>query len=178
MESDERTYSKSEIRERRRAATQLLALQQRQLDALAKMDDAADELEQVEREMEALSRDGVQPEQSAETVPAEPQAIGERALVILMDRPDAWLGARDVLAGMDRRGWVDTDTEHALQRLRHSLRRLALRSPSVERNESGTTFLYRYVSPPDSEARAPVSHVNGVARPARTIALRGGMGDG
>ncbi len=165
---DERSYSKSEIRERRVALQQRLTLQQRQLDALAKMDEAADELEQVEREMEALDRGGAQPEQPAEaTPPDEPHAIGERSQKILMDRAGTWLVPRAILADMEGRGWVDTDdTNKAMQRLRHALRRLADSNPNVERDETGATYRYRWRSDIDGYAPAAVSHANGVAYPA------------
>lgn len=169
MNSGERTYSKSEIRERRLALQQQLTLQQRQLDALAKMDDAADELERVELEMAALSRGEAQPEEPEQAVPGEPQTIGPRALTILEEHPNKWLTPRDILAEMEKRGWMDTDPDHAIQRLRHSLRRLAHSNPQVERDENGTTFRYRYVSRVDvtvyrvPQTPATVSHAN---RPA------------
>lgn len=175
MDRDDRTYSKSEIRERRRELSQLVALQQRQLDALAKMDEAAEELDQVEREMAALARGETGGGQPAEAVSAEPQMTGERALAILRDHAGTWLTVRDVLTDMLKRGWaVDTETERArvMQTLRHSLRRLALHNDHVERNGAGTTFYYRYVVP-DSDvlvavpsAVAPVPRANGVALPA------------
>jgi len=164
---DERTYSKSEIRERRRELSQRLALQQRQLDALAKMDEAAEELEQVEREMATLARGGTEPEQPADAAPPEPQMTGERAVAIMRDdHPDTWLPARDVLVGMVKRGWSkDKDTDLALQSLRHSLRRLALHNDHVERKTDGTKHFYRYVTSLDSDV--PVSvRVNGAAVPA------------
>lgn len=167
MNADERIYSMSEIRERRRATSQMLALQQRQLDALAKMDEAAAELEQVEREMEALSRGGPQPEQPTEALPQEPKTTGERALKILRDdHPDTWLYVRDVLAGMEERGWVDTDRNVAMQRLRHSLPRLVQSNARVERDETDTGHRYRYVSRTDGYASAAVSRANGAAYPA------------
>lgn len=148
MNDDERTFSKSEIRERRREVSQLLALRQRQLDALAKMADAADELEQVEREIAALTAGERRLGQPAEIVSREPVTTGQRALTVLKNHPDAWLAVRDVLAGMIERGWVaperPEDTDLALQTLRHSLRRLALRHDDVERDESGPAFTYRY----------------------------------
>jgi hypothetical protein len=203
---DERTFSKSAIRERRLALQRQLALQQRQLEALAKLDDAADELERVEREIEALSRGETQaePEQPVEAVPgepqpgepetvssgpqpaapeqpvqaipsepesaeggtAEPQTTGPQALEVLKGSANAWLEVRDVLAGMQERGWIDTDTGRALSRLRHSLRRLVHSNPHVERDETDTTFRYRYVTPADSYALTPVPHANGTAYPA------------
>jgi hypothetical protein len=173
MDSTERTYSVSEIREQRRVTAQRLALQQRQLDALAKMDEAADELEQVEREMEALDRGETQPEHPAEAVSREPHAIGERSTKILEDHADIWLYPRDILAEMDKRGWMDTDPGHAIQRLRHSLRRLAQNNPQIERDETGTTYRYRYRSRIEGYALIPVEHPNGTARPA----LQGGRAD-
>ena len=171
---DERTYSKSEIREKRRELSQRLALQQRQLDALAKMDEAADELEQVEREMAALARGGTEPEQPADAAPPEPQMRGERAVAIIRDdHPDTWLPARDVLAGMVKRGWSQDD-DHALQSLRHSLRRLAIHNDHVERKADGTRYLYRYVTRSDSDAPVPSAPMNGVAVPA----YQGGLSDG
>jgi hypothetical protein len=182
MDTDERTYSMSEIREKRRAAEQLLALQQRQLAALAKIDEGTAELEQVEREMEALAHGETQPEQPDEAVPPEPQAtgerepqaIGERTLKILQDHQGIWRAGRDVLADMEKRGWVDTDTDHAMQRLRHSLSRLARSNDQVECNKNGMTYLYRYVPRVDSDLLVPVPHPNGVAYPA----LQGGPSDG
>jgi hypothetical protein len=173
---DERTYSKSEIRERRRELSQRLALQQRQLDALAKMDEAADELDQVERELAALDRGGAEPEQPADAVPPEPQMTGERAVVIMRDdHPDTWLPARDVLTGMVKRGWSkDKDSDLALQSLRHSLRRLALHNDHVERKTEGAKHFYRYVTRLGSDVPVPSVRVNGVAVPAH----QGGLSDG
>ncbi len=162
----ERIYSKSEIRERRLALQQRIALQQRQLDALAKMDEAADELEQVEREMEAQARGETQPDRAAETLHPEPRAIGERVLAILMDHADTWLAVRDVLADMEKRKWVDTDTNHAMQRLRHCLPRLVRSNEHVECDQDDTTFRYRYRSRIEGYALTPVSHANGMAHPA------------
>ena len=174
MDSDERTYSKSEIREKRRALSQMLALQQRQLDALAKMDDAADELDQVEREMAALARGGTQPDQSSEAATPEPQMTGERALTIMRDdHPDTRLAARDIMADMVKRGWAE-DTDLALQSLRHSLRRLALRNEHVERDDSGVTHYFIYRTRLDSDAQIPVK-VNGVSAHR---ALQGGPSHG
>lgn len=172
----ERTYSKSEIREKRRAMEQRLALEQRQLEALVKMDEAADEFEQAERELEALDREGTKPEQPAETTPPdpEPRAIGERSKTILMDRANIWLEPRDILADMDKRKWVDTDHAHAIQRLRHALRRLAQSDPNVERDESGSTYRYRYVERMDGYAPTAVSNANGAQYPA----LQGGRTGG
>jgi hypothetical protein len=185
MDTDERTYSKSEIRERRRELEQLVALQQRQLDALAKMDEAADELDQVEREMADLASGGTQPEQSSDTEPPEPQMTGERAVTIMReDYPDTWLAARRVLEGMDVRGWVaGKDPALVLQSLRHSLRRLALHNPNVERKTKGSTHYYRYRTSLDGDALTPVKAnavsasavaVNGTARPALQGVLRDG----
>jgi len=169
LNTDERTYSMSEIREQRRVTTQRLALEQRRLDALAKMDEAAAELEQAERELEALRRGETQAGEPAEAVHGEPEphAIGERSAKILEDHADTWLVPRDILAEMDKRGWVDTDTTHALQRLRHALRRVAISNPNVERDESGATFRYRYVSSRiDGFAVSAVPQGNGAAYPA------------
>lgn len=174
MDNDGRTFSTSEIRERRRRLEQQLALQQRQLDALAKMDEAAAELEQAERDMDALSRGDVQPEQPAGAVhpDSEPHAIGERSAKILQERAGTWLIPRDIMAEMDKRGWMDTDPAHAIQRLRHSLRRLAHSNPNVERDESGATYRYRWRAETESYALTVVPYVNGAAYPA----LQGGAG--
>jgi hypothetical protein len=174
---DERTYSKSEIRERRREAEQWLPLQQRQLAALAKLDEAYDELDQVEREMAALARGGTQPEQPAETAPSDPRMTGERALRILEDRAGSRLAPKDVVDDWMKRGWsVDTSEERkrVLAVLRHSLRRLARNNEHVERDETGTTFYYWYVSG-DSHAQAPA---NVGALPARSLSLSGVAGNG
>jgi hypothetical protein len=170
----ERTYSKSEIRERKLALQRQLDLQQRELDALAKMDEARDALEQVEREKEALARGDAQPEQPAETAHSEPHAIGERSLKILMDHPDTWLIPRGILAEMDKRDWVDTTPELAIQRLRHALRRLAQSNPNVERDETGPTYRYRWRSRMDGYALATVAQIT---RPAYPV-LQRGLADG
>jgi len=172
MDNDERTYSKSEIRERRREVSQLLALQQRQLDALAKMDEAADELEEVEREIAALTRREARAEQSGPAVPPEPATTGERGLTILQAQPDIWLTTRQVLAEMAMRGWAAED-DHARQALRASLRRLARRNDQVERDDDGMTHSYRWVSRQDGQqVQAPAAHLNG--HPAH----QGGLSDG
>jgi hypothetical protein len=170
MDSSERTYSKSEIRERRRELSQRLALQQRQLDALAKMDEAADELDQVEREMEALSRGETNTDQLAETVPREPLGIGKRTLMILKDQPDTWLGVREVYAEWAKRGWMDGDEHLVMQRLRHCLPRLVNSNEHVERDDRGVTHLYRYRSHLEGYAPAPVPFTNGTAH---TVQVRG-----
>lgn len=164
----ERTYSMSEIREQRRVTAQRLALEQRRLDALAKMDDAAAELEQAERELDALRRGETQAGEPAQAVPFEPEphAIGERSVKIIKDGAGAWLEPRDIFAEMDRRGWVDASEAAVLQRLRHSLRRLADNNPNVERDESRTTFRYRWRSDMEGYAPTAVSRANGTAYPA------------
>jgi len=196
MDHDERTYSKSEIREQRREAEKRLPLEQRRLAALAKIDEAheeleqverelealdrertspeqpadAEELEQVERELETLDRERTSPEQPAEADSPEPTTIGERMLKIMKEHADIWLEPRNVLAELDKRGWMDTDPGHGIQRVRHSLRRLANSNPHVERDESGPTFRYRYVSRPDTDAPVPIARINGVPHSA----LQGG----
>jgi len=166
MDSDERTYSKSEIREKRRVLSQMLALQQRQLDALAKMDEAADELDQVEREMAALARGATDPDRPADAAPAEPEMTGERAVAVMRDdHPNLWCDGRGILGDFTTRGWVgDKDPELVLQSLRHSLWRLALHNSHVQRKTENGKHYYRYVLEPD--ALVPVTQVNGAARPA------------
>jgi hypothetical protein len=158
---DERTYSKSEIRERRRELSQLVALQQRQLAALAKMDEAADELDQVEREMAALASGGTQSEQPADAVPAEPEMTGERAVAVMRDdHPNVWCDARGIIGDFTARGWIgDKDPDLVLQSLRHSLRRLALHNPHVERRIEGSKHYYRYVTHSNGEAPVKISDV-------------------
>lgn len=168
---NERTYSVSEIRERRRATERLVALQQRRLDALAKIDEGTAELEQADREIEALARGETRPEEPAETLTSEPQTIGLRVLTILKDHADTWMPGRGVLGGMEERGWMDDDTEKVMQRLRHCLPRLVASNPHVECNKDGTTYLYRYRSRLDSDLLVPVPHPNGMAYPA----LQGGQ---
>lgn len=168
MSTDERTYSMSEIREQRRVTSQRLALEQRRLDALAKMDEAASELEQAERELDALRRGETQAEQPAEAVSPEPEprTIGERSAKILKDHAGTWLEPRDILTEMNEHGWVDTDSGKAIQRLRHSLRRLAQSNPQVDRDESGMTYRYKWRSDMDGYAATAVSHANGAPYPA------------
>ncbi len=189
MDSDERTYSKRDIRVQRREAERRiardekrLALQQRHLTVLAKIDEATEELELIEQEMEALDQpetvktapaEAVSSDQAAEisqpdvpavTVSPEPLTIGERSKAILKEHPGTWLIVRDILAEMSKRGWVDTELEVAMQRLRHSLRRVA-NNPDFERDETSTTFRYRYVPRTDGTEVTPVLHVNGAGYP-------------
>ncbi len=164
---DERVYSKSDIRERRRELSQLVELQQRQLAALAKMDEAAEELDQVEREMAALTSRSAEPEQPEEVGPAEPEMTGERAVAILRDdHPNAWCDGRGILEGFAMHGWVGhRDPELVLQSLRHSLRRLAESHPYIERRtEKGGRHYYRYVTKPSP--MVPTLKINGAAVPA------------
>lgn len=49
-----RRYTRSEIRERRRTMTQHIALTRRRIAALARMEEGIAELEQAERELEAI----------------------------------------------------------------------------------------------------------------------------
>ena len=174
---DERTYSKTEIREKRRAMEQRLALEQRQLEALIKMDEAADALEQAERELKALDSGSLQPERATtEAVQPDPdlRAIGERSAKILEDHAGNWLVPREILAEMDERGWIETDDiNKAMQRLRHALKRLA-DNERIERDESGVTNRYRWRPSLDSYAPVAVSHANGPVHPA----LYGGRADG
>jgi hypothetical protein len=173
MDNDGRTFSTSEIRERRRRLEQQVALQQRQLEALAKMDEAAAELEQAERDMEALSHGGSPPQQPADGtvhLDPEPQATGERSVKILKDQAGTWFEPREIMAEMDRRGWLNTDPHLAIGRLRHSLRRLADNNPRVERDQSGATYRYRWRTDTEDRALTPVPHANGTAYPA----LQGG----
>jgi hypothetical protein len=174
MEED-RVYSKTQIRARHRELEQLVALQQRQLAALAKMDEAAEELDLVEREMAALERRGAEPEQAADAVSAEPEMTGERAVAVMRDdHPGLWLGARSLLGDFTRRGWIGgKDPELVLQSLRHSLRRLALHNPNVERKTEGGTHYYRYVTNSDARVPVPSVKINGTPVPA----LLGGPGD-
>lgn len=166
MDNDERTFRTSEIREQRRLLEQRLALQQRQLEALAKMDEAAAELEQVERDMEALSRGDAGPQQPAEAVQPDPEpyATGERSVKILKDQAGRWLAPREIMAEMERRGWADGPPDLIIGRLRHSLRRLGDKHPNIERDETGQTYHYRWR--PDTEdgpASALVPYANGAA---------------
>jgi hypothetical protein len=173
MNGDDRTYSTSEIREKRREVERWVTLQQRQLAALAKIDEGTLELEQVEREMAALTRGEAEPEQPADVASDEPQMTGERALMILKDdHPDEWRDGRGTLGDFAGHGWIgDRDPEIFLQSLRHSLRRLADNNPHVERKtEKGGKHYYRYNTHLDRDALIPVAAVNGVAHPA----LRGG----
>jgi hypothetical protein len=166
--TDERVFSKTDIRERRRELSQLVALQQRQLAALAKMDEAADELDQVEREMAELASGGTTPEQGAEPAPAEPEMTGDRAVAILRDdHPNAWCDGRGILEGFARHDWIgDRDPEHVLQSLRHSLRRLAISHPHIERRtEKGGRHYYRYVIK-SASVPVPTVKINGAAVPA------------
>jgi hypothetical protein len=132
----------------------------------------AEGLERVEREMAASARENAEPEQLAEAVTEEPKTIGERSKYIMMEQPGTKHSPRDIAVKMYANGWADADTnmDVTLQRLRHSLRRLAARDPHIERDESGTTFYYWYVSRPDSDASVPTAHINGVSH----LALQGG----
>ena len=170
------------------------ALHQRRLAALAKIDEGHEELEQVEREIDALDRDvtslkqnveaekleqvegevaavaceNAEPEQPAEAVTEEPKTTGECSKYILMERPGTRHSPRDIAVKMYENGWVgpDVNIEVTLQRLRHSLVRLVARDPHFERDESGTTHYYWYVSRPDSDASVPDASINGVSHSA------------
>ncbi len=170
---DERMFSKTEIREKRRELSQLVALQQRQLAALAKMDEAADELDQVEREMDALTRTGNQPELPAD---ADPLMTGLRALKILEDRAGIPHNVQSILDEWMKRGW-SPDTEHervlVLGRLRHSLARLTKSNQHVQRDMTENTYYYTYVESLDSDALIPIVKINGAAHPA----LQGGRSE-
>ncbi len=129
----------------------------------------AEGLGQVEHAMAASARENAEPEQLAEAVTKEPKSIGERSKYIMMEQPGTRHSPRDIADKMYANGWADADTsiDIILQRLRHSLRRLAARDPQIERDESGITHYYWYVSPPDSDASVPIAHINGVSHPAR-----------
>jgi hypothetical protein len=172
------TYGKIEIRdqirEQRRKAAQLAALQQQQLDALTKMDEAATELERVEREIAALVRGDSVPETAPETVSPVPQMTGERAVTILESHHGARLAVRNVVDDWMKRGWSE-DTPEERERvtaiLRHALARAARKNAHVRRDERGPTFYYWYVS--DADALVPVTKVNGEAH----VAHDGGLPD-
>jgi hypothetical protein len=160
---------------------QRLALQQRHLAALGKMAEATEELEQVERELESLDRGLTPPPQPEPQQLDEPQegasfagtvslaslSIGERCKLILRDHAGSWLVPREILAEMDERGWVNAESEIVLQRLRHSLRRIAVNNTEFERDETGTVYRYRYVDRAEDEAsHPPVPHTNGTGYPS------------
>jgi hypothetical protein len=128
----------------------------------------AERLEQVEREVAATARENAQPEQPAEAISEEPKTISERSKYIMMEQPGTKHSPRNIADKMYANGWVDADTniEVILQRLRHSLPRLVARDPDIERDDSGTTHFYWYVSRPDSDAPVPVARINGVPQPA------------
>ena len=172
MDTDSMREIRSEIRAQRRQAEMRLPLEQRRLAALAKLDEAHEELELVKRELEALDCETTSPEQPAEDDPLEPpglvdgeetsvehpaevasaeepNAIGERTLTILKESAGTWLAPRPVLAELYAHNWMDADQYHAIMRVRHTLRRLAISNPHVERDESGPTKRYRYVTPTD-----------------------------
>jgi hypothetical protein len=152
-ETSERIYTRNEIRARLRVAEQLLALEQRKLSALVKMEKAAAEIEYVERAMEALDRGEGLPEPDTRLALATrgPGTAAAPALAVLMGRPGDWLSMRDILAGTGR---ADP------QSLRHALRRLTERDSRVQRRRSGQMFLYRYVSPSE-EGTGSALHVSG-----------------
>jgi hypothetical protein len=186
MDNAERTYSKSEIRERRRKLEQTLALQQRQLAALAKMDEAADELDQVERELaeladeEPLTAGQPAPDLPSDDLsPYDPGTTGGRSEAILKSRPLTWLNVREVLSESAGRGWTSGD-ELARMSYRAALRRLAHNNDHIERDESGITHLYRWVPGQDDEQAAltlaPVMHANGSGY--AQAAAQGGESDG
>ncbi len=198
MDGEVGTYSTSSIREQRRYEEKRIALQERRLAvrhrrlaALAKIDEGHEELEQAEheneeleqaeRELEALGREGTsseQPveaeglEQLAEAVTEEPKTISERSKYIMKEQPGIKLSPRDFAVKFYANGWVEAGTsmDVILQRLRHSLRRLADRDPHIERDESGITHYFWYVSHPDGDAPVPAVQVNGASH----TALQGG----
>ena len=151
---------------------------ERELEALGREGTASEQpveaegLERVEPEMAGPARENAELEQLAEAVAEVPKAIGERSKYIMMEQPGTKHSPRDLALKFYANGWVDADTsmDVILQRLRHSLRRLAARDSHVERDESGITHYYWYVSHPDSDASVPVAHINGASHPA----LQGG----
>lgn len=151
---------------------------ERELEALGREGTASEQpveaegLERVEPEMAGPARENAQLEQLAEPVAEEPKTIGQRSKYIMMEQPGIKHSPRDFAVKMYANGWVDTDIDMnvLLQRLRHSLRRLAARDPDIERDESGITHYYWYVSRPDSDASVPTAHINGVSHPV----LQGG----
>jgi hypothetical protein len=132
----------------------------------------AEGLEQAEGEMTAATRESAEPEQPAGTVAEEPETISERSKYIMMERPGTRHSPRHIADKMYALGWVDADIniEVILQRLRHSLPRLVARDPDIERDASGTTHYYWYVSRLDSDASVPVARIDGVSHRA----IRGG----
>jgi hypothetical protein len=180
MDRDERTFRTSEIREQRRQLERRLALQQRQLEALAKLDEAAAELEQVEQDLEQVEQgvkappyEVAQPQQVAEAAhpDAEPNATGERSAKILKDQAGTWLAPRAIMAEMGKRGWMDGPPDLVIGRLRHSLRRLAENHPSIERDESSTTYRYRWN--PNAKNDSPLALVPDADSETYPVPLRG-----
>jgi hypothetical protein len=128
----------------------------------------AEGLEQAEGEMTAATHENAQPEQPAGAVAEEPMTTGERSKYIMMEQSGTRHSPRDIADKMYAKGWVDADIdiEVILQRLRHSLPRLVARDPDFERDATGTTHYYWYVSRPDSDASVPVARIDGVSQPA------------
>jgi len=152
-----------------------------------------EELEKAEREMDVLDREGTssgkpveaevleqaahevtaarengEPEQPARAAVEEPKTISERSKYIMMERPGIRHSPRNIADKLYANGWVDADIniDVILQRLRHSLPRLVARDPDIERDESGTTHFYWYVSRPDSGTSVTVARIDGVPHPA------------
>jgi len=171
MDSDERTYGKTDfrdqIREQRRTASLWVTLRQQELDALAKIDEGAGELEQVQRAMAALARGESVAESPTAVISLDPQMTGGRALKILESHHGARLAVRNVVDDWMKLGYSE-DTEEERKRvtaiLRHSLARLAAKNDHVKRDERGPTFYYWYVA--DTDDSAPVAKANGTAQPA------------
>jgi len=143
MNSDDRTFSLSEIHERQREAERQAALMQRRAEALRKLAEAAEELEQAEREMASPDAKPVAEVVPEPTASPEPGTTGGRALLILRERAGERMNPREMKDEMVARGWAE-DTEDARAAIRVSLTRLARRDPHVERVESGPTHAYRW----------------------------------
>ena len=123
---------------------------------------------EADRVWETLGLDEItSSDQPADVASAEePKTIGEQSRRILKEQVGVKHSPRDIAVKLYANGWVDvgTDIDVILQRLRHSLRRIAARDPNIHRDESGTTFYYWYAAP------APITQIKGVSHPA----LQGG----
>lgn len=166
MDADDRSFTISEIRERLARAECELSLQQRRVDALRKMAEAADELELAEREMSPDSAAEAAPR--LERSPPDPGKTGARSLVIVQSDTSRDWTPRQVWAQAVEWGWAES-TKDARSAYRVALNRLAEREEQLTRTQAGLTFAYRWVAAdPDlfahgSNGHAPAPELEGLS---------------
>jgi hypothetical protein len=144
MDSDDRTFSLSQIRAAHAEADRQAAAFQRRADALRKMAEAAEELEAAERE---LASDGPLegPAPAEQPSPSEPRKTGDRVEMILRSDPSRTWNPHQMHDEMVERRWAQP-TKDGRSAVRVALSRLAEREPRITRTPDGMTYVYKWVS--------------------------------